>query len=98
MKAMEIGIYGRRRLKYLEGKWEEGEEAEYFLLKEVGKLDEYLKDLDEDAQARFETLMSELAAKDPPPDKTSDQMGWVSHMNALRLSAEEIINAELIYA
>jgi hypothetical protein len=33
----------------------------------------------------------------PPPDKATDQMAWVGHMNNLRHSAEETVLEELIY-
>ena len=32
------------------------------------------------------------------PDKAADQLGWIQHMNGLRLQAEEIVLSELIHA
>ena len=40
--------------------------------------------------------MTELLRKNPPPNKETDQLGWVRHMNSLKAQAEEIIQAELI--
>jgi hypothetical protein len=41
-------------------------------------------------------MMQALQKAQPAPDKKSDQMGWVQHMNSLRAQAEEIVTAELI--
>jgi hypothetical protein len=45
----------------------------------------------------MERLIEELVKKDPPPDKATNQMGWVGHMNSLKAQAEEIVLAELVY-
>ena len=34
----------------------------------------------------------------PAPDKESQQMGWVQHMNSLKAQVEEVILTELIYS
>jgi hypothetical protein len=34
---------------------------------------------------------------DPAPDKATDQMGWVQHMNSLKAAAEETVLNDLIY-
>ena len=41
--------------------------------------------------------MTELLERNPAPDKTTQQLPWVQHMNSLKAQAEEIINAELIF-
>ena len=41
--------------------------------------------------------MADLLLKNPAPDKTTQQLAWVSHMNSLKAQAEEIILRELIY-
>ena len=41
-------------------------------------------------------MMQALQKTQPAPDKKSDQMDWVQHMNSLRAQAEEIVTAELI--
>ena len=63
----------------------------------TGKLTEYLASISRTAEERMERLMEELTKKDPPPDKATDQMGWVGHMNSLKAQAEEIVLAELVY-
>ena len=42
-------------------------------------------------------LMKELLVKNPAPDKATQQLAWVAHMNSLKAQAEEIVLRELIY-
>ena len=48
-------------------------------------------------QREKEQLMEKLLKKNPAPDKATEQLAWVRHMNMLRAQAEEIVAAELIY-
>jgi hypothetical protein len=57
----------------------------------------HLIETEQTAVSRMELLMREMTEKNPPPDKSLDQMAWVRHMNSLRQQAEELIQAELIY-
>ena len=41
-------------------------------------------------------LMTGLLEQNPPPDRQTDQMGWVRHMNMLQAQAEEVVIAELV--
>ena len=41
--------------------------------------------------------MTDLLGKNPAPDKATQQLAWVAHMNSLRVQAEEIILHELVY-
>ena len=61
------------------------------------KLFPYLKEIGETANRRVEQLMGKLLKKNPAPDKATEQLAWVRHMNMLRAQAEEIVAAELIY-
>ena len=60
------------------------------------KLFPHLLEIQQSAERRMEQMMQALLLKNPAPDKKTDQMGWVQHMNSLRAQAEEIITAELI--
>ena len=42
-------------------------------------------------------LMDELLAKNPAPDKATQQLAWVVHMNSLKAQAEESVLRELVY-
>ena len=62
-----------------------------------GELYPHLTETEQAATQRMELLMKSLTEQSPPPDKGSDQMGWVQHMNSLHHQAEEIILHQLIY-
>lgn len=57
----------------------------------------YLKEIGETAARRMEQLEADLLEANPAPDKATQQMEWVQHMNILRALAEEIVMNELIY-
>lgn len=57
----------------------------------------YLREIGETAARRMEQLEAELLSANPAPDKATQQMAWVQHMNMLRVQAEEIVLNELIY-
>jgi hypothetical protein len=61
------------------------------------KLYPHLRQIDETANGRLEQLMSELLTSAPAPDKETQQMAWVQHMNMLKAQGEEIILAELFF-
>lgn len=57
----------------------------------------YLKEIGETATRRMEQLEADLLKANPAPDKATQQMAWVQHMNMLRAQADEIVLNELIY-
>ena len=63
-------------------------------------LNSYLADIDEQAEKMFSRLVKQLAEKQYITEtlKAEDQMLWVQRMNAVRETATEIINNDLIYA
>lgn len=63
-------------------------------------LEQYLRDIDQDAEEMFSQLVKELAKQDGINEtlKSVDQMEWVRRMNTVREQATEIVNDELIYA
>ena len=88
-----LNKYGRMRQSYLKNH----KPILYSQLLSEEKLYPHLRDIGRTAMERLETLLAQLAKRNSPPDKASDQMGWVAHMNALHHSAEEIIFSELVY-
>ena len=87
-----LGKYGRMRRAYLE-------ENNPMLLNDLILSEElfpHLQEIDETAHRRVGQLMNELLEKNPAPDKETQQMAWVQHMNSLKAQAEEIVTAELI--
>ncbi len=88
-----LGKYGRMRRTYLE----EHRPILYCNLSMQEELFPHLREVDRTARRRLEQMMAELLEKHPAPDKMSNQMGWVQHMNSMKATAEEIILHELIY-
>ena len=64
------------------------------------KLTAYLADIDEQAEDMFFRLVKELAEKESITEtlKAENQMIWVRRMNAVRETAMEIVNNDLINA
>lgn len=89
-----IGVWGQRRLHYLK----HHRKVLYYNLLTSGKLHSYLADIEEQAQELFNSLTTDLAAKEGITEqlKVSDQMKWVQKMNTIRGEAIEIILNELV--
>ncbi|RGY83370.1 TnpV protein [Dorea sp. AM58-8] len=49
------------------------------------------------AEKRVEVIMAGLLEKNPEPDKETDTMALVRHMNLLKEMAEEVVVREVIY-
>lgn len=56
----------------------------------------HLWEVQQSCEKRMELLMAELVAKNPTPDKVTQQLAW-AHMNSLKAQAEELVILELIY-
>ena len=71
----------------------------YANLLTIGKLNDYLADLNEQAEATFSQLVKLFAEKEGVTEvlKAENQMLWVQKMNDLRNAAMEIVSNELIY-
>ncbi len=65
-----------------------------------GKLNSYLSEIDEQAEKMFLQLAKELAEKEGITEKrkAENQILWVQRMNAVRGTATETVNNDLIYA
>ena len=87
-----LGKYGRMRRAFLQ----ENNTLLYNHLILTEKLYPHLWEIQETAAARMEQMMAELLKANPAPDKKSNQMAWVQHMNMLKVQAEEVILTELI--
>ena len=90
-----IGIWGQRHLRYLKQHCKNV----YSELLASGKLNDYLANLNEQAEEMFAMLVKELAEKDGITEKrkAENQMLWVQRMNAVRVTATEIVNNDLIF-
>lgn len=57
----------------------------------------HLYEVQEIAEKKVEVIMVGLLEKNPAPDKETDAMAWVRHMNLLKAMAEEVVVREVIY-
>ena len=64
----------------------------------TGKLHPYLLEVEQAAENQKQQMMTDLLKANPAPDKATNQMAWVQHMNSLRAQTEETILTELIYS
>ena len=94
-ESRHIGIWGQRHLRYLK----QHRKVLYSELLISGKLNDYLADLNEQAEELFSRLVKQLAEKEGVTEaiKEENQMLWVQKMNNLRNAAMEIVSNELIY-
>ncbi len=90
-----IGVWGIRHYHYLR-------KANCVLFSQLtisGKMNEYLTSINKQAEELFSRLVKQLAERDGITEtlKADNQMLWVQRMNAVRETATEIVNSELIY-
>ena len=92
---VEIGIWGKRHLKYIE----HYRPILYTNLLTSCKLTAYLADIDKQAEDMFFRLVTRLAEKEDVTEqlKADNQMMWVRKMNNICNRVTEIVNIELIY-
>lgn len=90
-----IGIWGQRHLRYIR----KHKTSLYAEVLTTGKLNDYLADLNEQAEAMFSQLVKLLTEMEGVTEvlKAESQMLWVQKMNNLRNAAMEIVSNELIY-
>ena len=65
-----------------------------------GTLKEHLLSVQEQAEARFDVLVEQMAEREGVNEqlKAQDQMLWVRRMNGIMMRAEEIVREEIIYS
>lgn len=90
------GKWGRMHLAYLK----EHKPGLYSQMVLSGKLNSYLADLNEQAQARLEVIIQQMQHSEGTDEmmKAQDQMLWVGRMNSIQQRAEEIVVDELIFS
>lgn len=92
---VEIGIWGKRHLQYIE----KYHKIRYTNLLTSCKLTAYLADIDKQAEDMFFRLLNQLAEKESVTEqlKADNQMLWVRKMNNICNRATEIVNNDLIF-
>lgn len=89
-----IGIWGQRHLRYLKNH----RKVFYVNLLTSGKLNNYLADIDRQAEEMFIQLTRQMAIADGVTEqlKADNQMTWVKKMNNIQNRANEIVNIEIV--
>ena len=90
-----IGVWGTRHYHHLR----KANRVLFSQLTISGKMNDYLAEIDRQAEDMFSQLVKQLAERDGISEtlKATDQMEWVRRMIAIRAQATEIVNSELIY-
>lgn len=91
----KIGKYGLLHLDYIKTRCK----GRYSTILTQGKLNAYLREIDAQAIELMESLISSLAEQRGIDEKLKEQNAllWVSEMNNIKASAEEIVLKEVIY-
>jgi len=90
-----IGVWGLQRKNYLE----RDRQGLHLALWLEGRLDDHLRETDQQAEAMFSQLVVQMAVKQGITEtlKATDQMVWVEKMSNIHAAAREIVEKELIY-
>ena len=94
-ESRPIGKWDRMHRDYLK----EYHPIQFNALVLSGNLWTYLADLNEQAQQRMDTLLTQMQSAEGITEalKAADPLGWTQRMNNITARAEEIIREELIY-
>ena len=90
-----IGVWGTRHYHHLR----KANRVLFSQLTISGKMNDYLAEIDRQAEDMFSQLVKQLAERDGISEtlKATDQMEWARRMNGIRNRAAEIVNKELIF-
>ena len=95
-KEQPIGLWGQRHLQYLK----EYRRITYLNLLTSGRLNNYLADIDRQAQERMERLTEQMKRAQGITEqlKAENALEWTQRMNNIRACAKEIVEKEIIFA
>lgn len=90
-----IGVWGQRHARYLK----QHHKIIYMNLLTSGKLNNYLVDIENQADNLFLQLVKQLAKSENITEELTakDQMKWGAQMNNVCNRAREIVNSKLIF-
>ena len=71
----------------------------YLNLLTSGRLNDYLADIEEQAQGRFERIVEQMKQAQGITEqlKVDDTLEWIGRMNNIQACAREIVDKEMIY-
>ena len=95
-EAQPIGLWRQRNLRYIK----EYKRVLYSNLLISGKLNEYLADIDKQAEEMFQRLIKQMAEREGINEqlKAENQLLWVQKMNSIRSRAMEVVITDLFYS
>ena len=90
-----VGLWGQRHYNFLK----KNSPTVINVMRLNGTLEQYLNDLDRNAQEMFELMTKQYAELEGITEelKAENQVEWVSQMNSIKARVINIVNAELIY-
>lgn len=90
-----IGVWGQRHYVYLK----KHSPTVINVMRMKGTLEQYLRDIDRDAQDMFELLMKQYAEVEGITEqlKIEKQFEWVGRMNNIKARVTNVVIKELIY-
>lgn len=91
----EIGFYGQQHLWFLQ----HYRRVTYINLLTNGNLNEYLAEIDRQAQERFLRIVEQMKQKQGITEqlKVNNAMEWTAKMNCIKQQAEENVLTEIVY-
>ena len=94
-KQRFIGVWWQKHLRYLK----EYRRGIYLNLITSGKLNDYLADIEEQAQERFERVVEQMEQAQGITEqlKADDTLEWIGRMNNIQACAREIVDNDIIY-
>ena len=91
--AEPITKYGAMRRSFLR----EYRPITYSRLLLSERLFPHLREVQQKAYERLDSIMSEILFFNPPPDKTTDHLAWAEHMASVHRIAEKMMLDEIVY-
>ena len=90
-----IGVWGQRHYAYLK----KHSPTVINVMRMNGTLEQYLRDIDQDAHEMFDLLMKQYAEIEGITEqlKAENQMDWVCRMNSINSRVTNVVNSELIF-
>ena len=90
-----IGVWGQRHYAYLK----KYSPTVINVMRMIGTLEQYLHDIDQDAQEMFELLVKQYAEIEGITEqlKIEKQFEWVGRMNNIKARVTNVVIKELIY-
>ena len=92
---LRVGLWWQRHYNFLK----KNSPTVINVMRLNGTLEQYLNDLDRNAQEMFELMTKQYAELEGITEelKAENQVEWVSQMNSIKARVINIVNAELIY-